>query len=127
MAKSKAKRPARKQVIDVGEPPAEKPEEQADPEEESEDEGGVDVDIAAGATIDVSDEAEPVEGAVDEEKLGGDDDDEPKVPATRGGSLARRDPMSAYMAEARRYPLLTPEEEKDLAVRLVEHGDTGAA
>ena len=41
-----------------------------------------------------------------------------------GGSLARRDPMAAYMREVRRYPLLTPEEENALAVRLVEHGDT---
>jgi RNA polymerase sigma-32 factor len=31
------------------------------------------------------------------------------------------------MAETRRYPLLTPQEEHDLAVRLVEHGETGAA
>ena len=31
------------------------------------------------------------------------------------------------MAETRRYPLLTPEEEHALAVRLVEHGDTAAA
>ena len=44
--------------------------------------------------------------------------------ARRGGSLARRDPMAAYMRETRRYPLLTPEEEHALAVRLVEHGDT---
>ena len=35
--------------------------------------------------------------------------------------------MAAYMAETRRYPLLTPEEEHALAVRLVEHGDTAAA
>jgi RNA polymerase sigma-32 factor len=35
--------------------------------------------------------------------------------------------MAAYMADVRRYPLLTPEEEKSLAVRLVEHGDTTAA
>lgn len=131
MAKSKAKRPARKQVIDVGDAPAEKTDEQADAdEEESEDEGGADVDIAsgdAGVTIDVADEAEPLEGAADEDKPLTDDEDEPKVRAPRGGSLARRDPMSAYMSEARRYPLLTPEEEKDLAVRLVEHGDTSAA
>jgi RNA polymerase sigma-32 factor len=31
------------------------------------------------------------------------------------------------MSETRRYPLLTPEEEKALATRLVEHGDTNAA
>ena len=43
------------------------------------------------------------------------------------GSLARRDPHAAYKAETRRYPLLTPEEEKALAVRLVEHQDSAAA
>jgi RNA polymerase sigma-32 factor len=41
-------------------------------------------------------------------------------------ALARRDPMSAYMAEVRRHPLLTREEEYDLAVRWVEHGDDEA-
>lgn len=44
-----------------------------------------------------------------------------------GGAVARRDPMAQYMAEARRFPLLTPEEEHTLAVRLREHGDTTAA
>src|SRR5262249_57834030 len=53
-------------------------------------------------------------------------DEEPERPV-RGGSLARRDPLAAYMSETRRYPLLTPEEEHALAVRLVEHGDTQAA
>lgn len=42
-------------------------------------------------------------------------------------ALARRDPMAAYMAEARRYPLLTREEEHALAVRWVEEGDQDAA
>ena len=42
-------------------------------------------------------------------------------------ALARRDPMAAYMAEARRYPLLTREEEHALAVRWVEDGDQDAA
>jgi RNA polymerase sigma-32 factor len=41
-------------------------------------------------------------------------------------ALARRDPLSAYMAEARRYALLTPAEEHDLAVRWIEHGDLEA-
>ncbi len=35
--------------------------------------------------------------------------------------------MSTYMSETRRYPLLTPDEEHALAVKLVEHGDTSAA
>jgi RNA polymerase sigma-32 factor len=41
--------------------------------------------------------------------------------------LVKRDPLTAYIQESRRYPLLTREEEHDLAVRLVEEGDTAAA
>ncbi len=49
-------------------------------------------------------------------------------PAPEGtAALALRDPLAAYMAEARRYPLLTREQEHELAVRWVEHGDTEAA
>src|SRR3954462_8565907 len=35
--------------------------------------------------------------------------------------------MAAYMTEVRQFPLLTPTEEHDLAVKLVEHGDSSAA
>lgn len=42
-------------------------------------------------------------------------------------ALARRDPLEVYMAEARRYPLLTREEEYALAERWVEEGDKDAA
>jgi RNA polymerase sigma-32 factor len=42
-------------------------------------------------------------------------------------ALARRDPMAAYMAEVRRYPLLARDEEHELAVQWVEHGDRDAA
>ncbi|HUJ57142.1 MAG TPA: RNA polymerase factor sigma-32 [Kofleriaceae bacterium] len=93
----------------------------AEPEADSDDEDkgpeeGLDTDLVnvAGA-IDVGDESH------DEPEV------EPPVPEPRGRSLARRDPLSVYMAETRRYPLLTPEEEHDLAVRLVEHGDSAAA
>ncbi|MCA9713860.1 MAG: RNA polymerase factor sigma-32 [Myxococcales bacterium] len=41
-------------------------------------------------------------------------------------ALARRDPMAAYMAEVRRHPLLTREEEYELAVRWVEEDDQEA-
>lgn len=44
-----------------------------------------------------------------------------------GSTLARRDPMATYMAEVRRFPLLSAEEERELAVRLVEHQDSRAA
>jgi RNA polymerase sigma-32 factor len=54
---------------------------------------------------------------------------EPKEKAKKSstGSLARRDPLNVYMSEARRYPLLTPDEEHDLATKLFEAGDRGAA
>jgi RNA polymerase sigma-32 factor len=42
-------------------------------------------------------------------------------------SLAVRDPLQAYMNEARRYPLLSREEEHALAVRYFEEGDVDAA
>jgi RNA polymerase sigma-32 factor len=50
------------------------------------------------------------------------------VPNAPAGStaLALRDPMGAYMAEVRRYPLLTREEEYALAVRWVEEDDAAA-
>ncbi|MGB1015761.1 MAG: RNA polymerase factor sigma-32 [Nannocystaceae bacterium] len=51
----------------------------------------------------------------------------PKTRVKSSTALARRDPMAAYMAEVRRHPLLTREEEYALAVRWVEHGDTDAA
>ena len=116
-------------VIDVGEAPAK---DSTDDDEEGEEERaekesdaqGADTDLANGA-IDV-DQNETGDG-----ELGLDDPeapDEPKEKRTPGtSSLAKRDPMGAYMSETRRYPLLTPEEEHALAVRLVEHADTGAA
>ena len=117
------KRKKKPDVIDVGDAPArgsaEENSEGADGEDEAEGDGdgdAVDDMVASAATIDVGDEAHD-DG----------DDHEPVEPPTRGGSLARRDPLAAYMAETRRYPLLTPEEEHALAVRLVEHNDTGAA
>jgi RNA polymerase sigma-32 factor len=81
---------------------------------------GLDHDLAqaAGATID----------AESEEVVGHDAGEAEEVAApSRGGSLARRDPMAVYMAETRRYPLLSAEEEHALATRLVEHGDSTAA
>ncbi len=52
-----------------------------------------------------------------------------RAPAAPTGStaLARRDPLAAYMAEVRKYSLLTREQEYELAVRWVEHGDAEAA
>ena len=43
------------------------------------------------------------------------------------GGLARYDPLRAYMAEVSRHPLLTREQEHELAVRYKETGDVQAA
>ncbi len=44
-----------------------------------------------------------------------------------GRSLTKYDPLQAYLAEIRRYNLLKPAEEKELAVRYVEEKDVTAA
>ncbi|MCY0989990.1 RNA polymerase factor sigma-32 [Nannocystis sp. ILAH1] len=52
---------------------------------------------------------------------------EPQAQAAPVTALVRRDPMGQYMAEVRRHPLLTREEEHALAVRWVEGNDAEAA
>ncbi|MEO7731278.1 MAG: RNA polymerase factor sigma-32 [Kofleriaceae bacterium] len=121
-----ARRTKKTAIIDVGETPsdskaaedkaaddedAEEVDEDEEPKADAEEEGA-DTDLAANA-------------AAPDEVL--DEDAEEVVPAAKGRSIARRDPMAVYMRETRRYPLLTPEEEKSLATRLVEHGDRSAA
>jgi RNA polymerase sigma-32 factor len=138
MARAKAPSRGRKksgggdrEVIDVGDAPEG---DRSDANDEKDEEGdGEDadpaedlVDAAAKNVIDVSDEEEP-------ESAGDDARDQPEEVHERdygrGGrvGLIKRDPMQAYMQEVRRYPLLTPEEEHSLAVKLVEHGDSVAA
>jgi RNA polymerase sigma-32 factor len=151
MAERKSKGRAKK-VIDVGDQPtsdtdgeapeassAESADEDSDGEGEHEGEAAeLDGELThAAAAIDVDDDAADLDVAsVAADGEGGDGNEggdlDPDRPARRpkaktGGSIARRDPMSVYMAEARRFPLLTPAEEHDLAIKLVEHGDTSAA
>ena len=50
------------------------------------------------------------------------------VPVVRQKTtLAPPDPFSAYLQEVKKYPILTEEEEKELAIRLKETGDVDAA
>ena len=54
--------------------------------------------------------------------------DKPIVPAVRTkGALVPRDPFYAYLQEVRKYPTLTEEEEKELAIRYKETGDLESA
>lgn len=52
------------------------------------------------------------------------DDDGESVETT---ALATSDPVALYMADVKRYPLLTREQEQELALRYREHGDARAA
>jgi RNA polymerase sigma-32 factor len=115
-------------VIDVGDRPTAQdpdrdhrsPTDREDDETEGKgDDAEVDPELidAAGAAIDADeavDEPAPVDGDDDAPDGDPEDRDAATVVKTRGSSLARRDPMAAYMSEVRRYPLLTPDEEKAL-------------
>jgi RNA polymerase sigma-32 factor len=133
-APKRRKKPTSK-VIDVGEKPSEDRDEAGesdsgdgeDGEDKDEALDGADVDLAATA-IDVDSDAADSEAGGERDPDSADtevsdDDGEARAKPVRGGSLARRDPMAVYMREARRYPLLTPDEEHALAVRLVEQRD----
>ncbi|NOT53124.1 MAG: RNA polymerase factor sigma-32 [Deltaproteobacteria bacterium] len=71
-------------------------------------------------------EEEPLDGLaafVEAVPLPHGDDKEEKADT----ALVPYDPLQRYLAEIRRYPLLTPEEERDLAIRYKEHGEIEAA
>ncbi len=58
-------------------------------------------------------------------------EDKPALPKLSGRgsgrSLAKYDPLQAYLAEIRRHDLLSPQEEHELAIRYTEDGDVEAA
>jgi RNA polymerase sigma-32 factor len=102
-------------------------------EAEDSDDGDAVTDSDAASVVSAAIEPDEVldkdaDGEGDSAREGLSDGDGEAAPAReRGGSLARRDPMAVYLRETRRYPLLTPDEERALATRLVEHGDSKAA
>jgi RNA polymerase sigma-32 factor len=130
MTEKKAPKRGRKrrsaEVIDVA--PKDDAEAEAEAEKEGEKEGEKEEE---GDGEDKEPEAELGDAAYAEAAAQvidvGDEDLPPAVDAGERVSLIKRDPLQAYMQEARRFPLLTPEEEKALATRLFEHGDTVAA
>jgi len=90
-----------------------------DPPDEDEDEDEAEADEVEEVLADI-------EPATDEELDVIERDIGRPSPAAATTALARRDPMGQYMAEVRRYPLLTREEEHELAVRWIENGDKEA-
>ena len=98
-------------------------------DEDAEAEGGDDVDDGfladAAKVIDIAAADEDAEAAPADD--GAEEVRESDYGREGRVGLIKRDPMQAYMQEVRRFPLLTPEEEHALAVRLVEGGDSKAA
>ncbi|MGB3051708.1 MAG: RNA polymerase factor sigma-32 [Polyangiales bacterium] len=70
------------------------------------------------------DELQDVEITDDAPSLGGDS---PDGLAVSSSALSRRDPLGVYMRDVQRYPLLSKEEEHELAVRFLEEDDLEAA
>lgn len=103
------------------------------PKTADEDGGGAKKGEVVRADVVDSHDAEDDEGAealadveVTDEELESIEKEVVRAAPEGSTALARRDPMAAYMAEVRRYPLLTREEEKELAIRWVEEGDQEA-
>jgi RNA polymerase sigma-32 factor len=84
-----------------------------------------------GADLDPEVLADPVEPDPDADRTGEDDRPEGEPPPTQlvptsGGGLVPYDPFRRYLAELRKYPRLTREEEQDLARRYRDTGDREA-
>ncbi len=101
-----------------------------DPDDDR-DEDEVEADEDADEDADEGEDREPDEPEFLEGELV--DDEEAvaalpvRAPRAQGGSLARTDPLAAYMHDVQRYPLLNREDEHELAVRYFEKGDVEAA
>jgi RNA polymerase sigma-32 factor len=92
-------------------------EESSKPDEDDVGEGGDESDVSpeeagTASADDVADDA-----------ADGDDEEE----TSSAGSLVPFDPLQRYLAEMRRYPLLSREEERELAIRYKEQEDVQAA
>ncbi len=77
--------------------------------------------------VDDLDDASQAEAAHSSEQTVEVDGDLLPAVDVSGSSLVPFDSLAAYKAEIRRYPILTREEEHELAVRYFEHGDQEAA
>ena len=101
----------------------------SEPPETRLDADGEDSDEESEESEDLSDDALADEAVIDTTAEVIDDTSVP-AKAQKGktsGSLARLDPMAAYMREVQRHSLLTPDEEHTLAVRYAETEDVDAA
>ena len=93
---------------------------EADPDSEADgDRADDDLDLVEAEIVD----DDPLENAAKTSP----ETDVVEVPAEHGNAVALRDSLSAYLADIRRYPILSREEEHELAVLYQEEGDREAA
>jgi RNA polymerase sigma-32 factor len=89
-------------------------------------EGDVDAPIEAEAEADLAADDDDDDDAVVE--TSDEDLDAPEIPASVAPtSLARLDPMAAYLREVQRHPLMTPEQTHELAVSFLKTQDPAIA
>lgn len=126
--KTTAKKAGAKRASEA--PPADEAEESktsvAEDDEAGEgDEGGLDTDLAGGASdeddVFVEKDGDEESAEVDRDDRERDDSMALSKPAASG--MERLDPMAAYLREVQRHPLLTPEQTHELAAKFVETQD----
>ncbi|GAB4562264.1 MAG: hypothetical protein Tsb0020_10430 [Haliangiales bacterium] len=105
----------------AGSEPQDEGDEDEDEDEDSDDDG----EVLVGEIVATTDDDDGDDGDIDAEleRL-------VKPPAKKDksrASLAKHDPLSAYIQETKRYSLLTREQEHELAVKVVEEDDPAAA
>jgi RNA polymerase sigma-32 factor len=113
--------PKKTKDLDDSEPESEAPSSEAEDAESAEEpERDEDVILAEGELVDADFSADET---LDEAAL-------PVLVETRNdgeGSIAKYDPLQAYMREVQQHPLLSKTEEHELATRYVKTGDVNAA
>ncbi|MBT8453938.1 MAG: RNA polymerase factor sigma-32 [Deltaproteobacteria bacterium] len=80
-----------------------------------------------GKDSEESDEMDDLQEAEISEDAPRLDEEGPDALAVPRSALSRRDPLAVYMRDVQRYPLLSKEEEHELAVRFLEEEDLEAA
>ena len=90
-------------------------------------EGAADDDRAEPVDSEADPALEPEPAEVEDVDVRESDVPEPKAARVSGGSIARYDPMAAYLREVQRHPLLPAEKTHDLAVQFQKTQDPAIA
>ena len=134
-SKSSESAPSPDDDDDPGDPAATSVEDDEDEDEDEEDALEDDGDVEVTTHGEGDDDIEPGSDAYIDAEGEATDDDSFSAPRPskalvrdkKTASLGRLDPLEIYMREIQAHPLLTPEQEKELAVRYAETQDVDAA